>query len=352
MRMVRSFAACLIALASALAQAPPANAAHAGTQLTYEIDTASDPKTLGFVELVSSTPGESISLLHPLGKGFAQGMADYGVLQAFARLDPDFVTDQASWVEARAEFLDELTILGSNPGAAANVRFTLRVTGSIRQPFLVSEVTGYAMARASLAASSDHGADAADQSFDAQGPEPVHTSYDTVLSVFVPFEVGGTVVLNAHVEAFAEALDLVVDPGQSDFIADFANQATLLGVLLSGVTDPVIVSSSNTNYTIGTVSVPELRADGLALSRPRPEPSTGPVHAELALPRRTHVRARIIDVAGRAVRVLADHEFAAGLHGITWDGRDASGAAAAPGVYRLIAQSPLGTASRRIVRLR
>jgi subtilisin family serine protease len=45
------------------------------------------------------------------------------------------------------------------------------------------------------------------------------------------------------------------------------------------------------------------------------------------------VRLRILDAAGRVVRVVADRSFAAGTHAITWDARNARGERVGPGVY-------------------
>ncbi len=59
-----------------------------------------------------------------------------------------------------------------------------------------------------------------------------------------------------------------------------------------------------------------------------------------------------MDVAGRTLRtLLADHALTAGRHGLSWDGRDAAGAAAA-GTYWLRVRTPAGADARALVRLR
>jgi flagellar basal-body rod modification protein FlgD len=59
------------------------------------------------------------------------------------------------------------------------------------------------------------------------------------------------------------------------------------------------------------------------------------------------VRLRILDLAGRTVRTLADGSLAAGTHTVHWDGRDGDGRAVPPGVYR----QSLETAGERVTRL-
>jgi hypothetical protein len=72
---------------------------------------------------------------------------------------------------------------------------------------------------------------------------------------------------------------------------------------------------------------------GVSLSAARPNPSRGRTTLWLALEAPTRVRARVCDVAGRTVRVLADGSLPAGVRALQWDGRDQSGAVVSPGVY-------------------
>ena len=46
-----------------------------------------------------------------------------------------------------------------------------------------------------------------------------------------------------------------------------------------------------------------------------------------------HVEVKVFDVSGRLVRTLADRQFAAGRHSLTWDGADSQGRQVARGVY-------------------
>jgi flagellar hook assembly protein FlgD len=57
----------------------------------------------------------------------------------------------------------------------------------------------------------------------------------------------------------------------------------------------------------------------------------------------------VLDAAGRLVREVASGEFGRGCHRMTWDGADASGAAAAPGVYFYRLTTESGSETRRMI---
>ena len=69
---------------------------------------------------------------------------------------------------------------------------------------------------------------------------------------------------------------------------------------------------------------------GVAAVAPNPTGRATTFRLDAAVP--VTVDVRIVDVLGRPVRVLR-HVAEAGSSGVTWDGRDAAGAAVAPGVY-------------------
>ena len=91
---------------------------------------------------------------------------------------------------------------------------------------------------------------------------------------------------------------------------------------------------------------------GLALSPNHPNPFTPPTSVRFTVPQRTAVILAVYDVAGRLVRTLVDGEVEPGEHAVTWDGRYASGAEAASGVYfcKLSAMSTTRTVSMALVR--
>lgn len=90
----------------------------------------------------------------------------------------------------------------------------------------------------------------------------------------------------------------------------------------------------------------------LRLSAPRPNPASGPQRFAFTLPAASHVRLVIHDVAGRRVATLLDESRAAGTHAATWDGRDASGASAAPGTYFARLRTDAGEARTTVLRVK
>jgi 1,4-alpha-glucan branching enzyme len=90
------------------------------------------------------------------------------------------------------------------------------------------------------------------------------------------------------------------------------------------------------------------RAGGLELSAPWPNPSRGGSRLSFTLPGRTSGSLAILDLAGRTVRTLAFGTLEAGLHTVAWDGADASGRMASPGLYFARLSTGLGTRATRI----
>jgi hypothetical protein len=93
------------------------------------------------------------------------------------------------------------------------------------------------------------------------------------------------------------------------------------------------------------------RLCGLSV-RAFPNPSPRGASLRCAIPVAGHVGAFIYDVAGRRLRTLHDGPLAAGVHDLSWDGRDDSGHDLAPGVYFARVAAAGATESRRIVILR
>ena len=60
---------------------------------------------------------------------------------------------------------------------------------------------------------------------------------------------------------------------------------------------------------------------------------TGVASVEFGLAKADRVEVKVFDVSGRLVRTLADRQFAAGRHSLTWDGADSQGRQVARGVY-------------------
>jgi hypothetical protein len=85
------------------------------------------------------------------------------------------------------------------------------------------------------------------------------------------------------------------------------------------------------------------------LSAARPTPFTSEARLVLSLARDSYVRVEVFDVQGRSVKTLLDGNRAAGTLDLVWNGKTASGAAAAPGLYFVACRSPLGEPVRRVL---
>jgi hypothetical protein len=83
-----------------------------------------------------------------------------------------------------------------------------------------------------------------------------------------------------------------------------------------------------------------------------PNPFRSATNIAYSLPREEQVRVRILDVAGRTVRVLGDGRAPAGENRVVWDGRNASGQEVPAGVYWARVETSGGSVARRIVALR
>jgi hypothetical protein len=90
----------------------------------------------------------------------------------------------------------------------------------------------------------------------------------------------------------------------------------------------------------------------LALSSPWPNPTREGAMLELALPRAGRVELSLYDLAGRRVRTIAEREFPAGRHVLTWDGGGENGVRAGAGLYWLRLEAGGRTLTRRVAVLR
>ncbi len=105
--------------------------------------------------------------------------------------------------------------------------------------------------------------------------------------------------------------------------------------------------------TAGDIAAPEIAAAGTPSLRFAPNPFRAGTQVTFTLARAGRVRIDVHDVRGRRVRrLLHDALLPAGEHRLTWNGRDADGRPAAPGVYFLRVLTPDGPRSGAVVRLR
>jgi hypothetical protein len=89
-----------------------------------------------------------------------------------------------------------------------------------------------------------------------------------------------------------------------------------------------------------------------AVAAPSPNPAGGLTHLVYTLPKSARVRAAIYDVAGRRVAQLADGERATGPHDLQWNGRDAAGHPAPPGLYFFRIEAGGQTVTRKVMLVR
>lgn len=83
-----------------------------------------------------------------------------------------------------------------------------------------------------------------------------------------------------------------------------------------------------------------------------PNPFRPTTEIRFQLNRPGPVDLRVFDVAGRVVRRLETRSLAAGLHGVTWDGRSEDGRDLAPGLYFVRLRTPGSLETRKLVRVR
>jgi FlgD Ig-like domain len=93
------------------------------------------------------------------------------------------------------------------------------------------------------------------------------------------------------------------------------------------------------------------------VTRVYPNPAAGAMKVELSLPGGRHdfaveADARVLDLAGRTVKLLHRGALARGVTTLEWDGRDSQGRPIPTGLYFLHFSSPLGSSTTRILRIR
>ncbi|MBI5169861.1 MAG: T9SS type A sorting domain-containing protein [Candidatus Eisenbacteria bacterium] len=142
--------------------------------------------------------------------------------------------------------------------------------------------------------------------------------------------------------------------------------------LVATVTDTSWTGSSSTPYwyrvravdvhgnegaSVAVLPTGSLDADSgelppaFALEPPAPNPSRDAASLRFTLPHAARVSLAVHDAQGRVVRVIASGSRVAGTHALAWDGRDAAGRDAAPGLYFIRLTCDGRSATRRLLRL-
>ena len=91
---------------------------------------------------------------------------------------------------------------------------------------------------------------------------------------------------------------------------------------------------------------------GFVLHNCAPNPFNPSTTVQFCCPIAGHVELAIVDLLGRRIATLANREFAAGEHRLSWNGRDTHGIPAASGSYFLLARFPDGSQVQPVTLLR
>jgi hypothetical protein len=114
--------------------------------------------------------------------------------------------------------------------------------------------------------------------------------------------------------------------------------------------DPALEVAGATAGVAWDVSGRETAA--LHLKSGEPNPFTSATSLRFTLSAAQRVSIAVHDVMGRRVAGLADREYAAGEHSVTWNGADNRGERIASGLYFITAETGSQTAVRKVVLLK
>jgi len=92
-------------------------------------------------------------------------------------------------------------------------------------------------------------------------------------------------------------------------------------------------SADGRQVTVAAASSENLIPAGYLLGQNYPNPFNPMTIIDFALPNPAWVKLTVYNVLGQQVRLLADGEFPAGAHEVTWNGSDDSGQPVSSGVY-------------------
>ncbi|MBC8367891.1 T9SS type A sorting domain-containing protein [bacterium] len=130
----------------------------------------------------------------------------------------------------------------------------------------------------------------------------------------------------------------------------------LAGTFTGSMADPgdfTIITVDNASFDMDGQAVtdaPELPA--FASHGNFPNPFNPKTTLRFEMPHAGYIRARVFDVTGREVRVLAEDWFDAGAKELVWDGRDAKNHNLPGGVYLYKIETPGGVVSGKMVMIK
>ncbi|MCC6650388.1 MAG: T9SS type A sorting domain-containing protein [Candidatus Eisenbacteria bacterium] len=158
---------------------------------------------------------------------------------------------------------------------------------------------------------------------------------------------GATVLSNFDVFALVGANRALV----RTFYVDVPDSIMTVG-FVHNVENPAIKALEVSASPVGLLDVESPVVEGrVLLAQNRPNPFREPTRISFMMPRAGHASLRVFDLAGRRVATLVDATIEAGAHESQWNGRNAAGAACAPGVYLYRLETPEGSVTRRMVLL-
>lgn len=117
-----------------------------------------------------------------------------------------------------------------------------------------------------------------------------------------------------------------------DFNGNEGREATVAGVI--GVPDPGSLPAS------------------FALHQSRPNPSRSVASISFEMPKAGHVRLQVFDSQGRLMSTLADRNFQAGMHSMSWPERQGNGVSAPAGIYFYRLETAEFQSTRKLVFIR
>ena len=91
-----------------------------------------------------------------------------------------------------------------------------------------------------------------------------------------------------------------------------------------------------------SVEAPAVGPDGFALQGCYPNPFNPSTTLQFNCPRAAHVKLGVYNLLGKCITTLADREFSAGEHHVSWNGQSSSGLGVASGSYFIVAEFPDG----------
>jgi hypothetical protein len=161
------------------------------------------------------------------------------------------------------------------------------------------------------------------------------------------------IMLSAH----PGNVDVALLGGSGGIVGQGTLATVRFRVLAGGAANIVLAASKardagNREVTLGgTLSVPVVPAT-VSLSRAMPSPFQDVTAFEYALARPASVTLAIYAVDGRRIRTLANGEGAAGVHRVSWDGRDDDGRMMVAGLYFARLTTADFRITRTVVRMR